>query len=97
MRLNVTFIRKLPILLIMRMVHLRLFIFVIKKLGVTMKMCRCMKVVDDENGLFRVFVFLKSGIPRQVCRGREIIENGCSTRLTESWRCLECNSAECEF
>jgi hypothetical protein len=64
-----------------------------------MKMCRRMIVVNDENGLFKFSVFLKSGIPRQVCRDREITENGCSTRFTECWliSCLECNSAVCEF
>jgi hypothetical protein len=42
-----------------------------------------MIVVNDENGLFKFFLFLKSGIPRQVCRVSKIIENGCSTCLTE--------------
>jgi hypothetical protein len=64
-----------------------------------MKMCRRMIIVNYENGLFMFFVFLKSGIPKQACCGREIIEKGL---LYTSYRmllisCLECNSAEGEF
>jgi len=64
-----------------------------------MKMCRCMIVVNDENVLFKLFVFLniwyfQASVSRQ--------RNHWERLLYASHRmlvisCQECKTAECEF